>query len=268
MEKMILSKLKIDKRSATFILLNKELCNRIIKETPIKIKEFSKETGISKATIYNLIKKNLISSFRNKNTQGATVFIFKEDIEYYSNMLYNNAYYTNRIIDETIGLYLNIADSYLNERDLYIIRNILKGDSYNKLSESLNITRERIRQLFNRGIRKLRMHKHLLLNIDELRDEYNFLKYEIKHLKAKRILLSKDNIKDKITIDKVKGYKKIVDLDLSARTLHCLNAADIEYVYQIVQHSRNDLLRYRNFGKKSLIEIEDYLESVDLNFKQ
>lgn len=59
---------------------------------------------------------------------------------------------------------------------------------------------------------------------------------------------------------------KLVDMDLSVRALNCLKAADVETLGELVQYNRNDLLKFRNFGKKSLTELDDLLVSLNLNF--
>ncbi|MCH2197696.1 MAG: DNA-directed RNA polymerase subunit alpha [Flavobacteriales bacterium] len=59
---------------------------------------------------------------------------------------------------------------------------------------------------------------------------------------------------------------KLVDMDLSVRALNCLKAADIESLGDLVSYNKNDLLKFRNFGKKSLTELEDLVESKGLSF--
>ncbi|MDI9535568.1 MAG: DNA-directed RNA polymerase subunit alpha [Bacteroidota bacterium] len=59
---------------------------------------------------------------------------------------------------------------------------------------------------------------------------------------------------------------KLVDLDLSVRALNCLKAAEIDNLGDLVQFNRTDLLKFRNFGKKSLTELENLLEMKNLNF--
>ncbi|RNC67088.1 DNA-directed RNA polymerase subunit alpha [Proteiniphilum sp. X52] len=60
--------------------------------------------------------------------------------------------------------------------------------------------------------------------------------------------------------------RKLSDLNLSVRALNCLKAADVETLGQLVSHNKNDLLKFRNFGKKSLTELEELLNSLKLNF--
>jgi DNA-directed RNA polymerase subunit alpha len=59
---------------------------------------------------------------------------------------------------------------------------------------------------------------------------------------------------------------KLVDLDLSVRALNCLKAADVESLGDLVQFNKNDLLKFRNFGKKSLTELEELVKSKGLEF--
>jgi DNA-directed RNA polymerase subunit alpha len=59
---------------------------------------------------------------------------------------------------------------------------------------------------------------------------------------------------------------KLVDMDLSVRALNCLKAADVETLGDLVQFNKNDLLKFRNFGKKSLTELEDLVKTKGLEF--
>lgn len=59
---------------------------------------------------------------------------------------------------------------------------------------------------------------------------------------------------------------KLSDQDLSVRALNCLKAAEVETVGDLVRFNRNDLLKFRNFGKKSLFELDDLLATLNLHF--
>ena len=60
--------------------------------------------------------------------------------------------------------------------------------------------------------------------------------------------------------------QRLVDMDLSVRALNCLKAADVETLGELVQFNKNDLLKFRNFGKKSLTELDELLENLNLTF--
>lgn len=59
---------------------------------------------------------------------------------------------------------------------------------------------------------------------------------------------------------------KLVDMDLSVRALNCLRSADVNTLGELVVYNKNDLLKFRNFGKKSLTELDELLAGLNLNF--
>ena len=59
---------------------------------------------------------------------------------------------------------------------------------------------------------------------------------------------------------------KLVDMDLSVRALNCLKAAEVETLGELVAFNKADLLKFRNFGKKSLSELEELLATLNLHF--
>jgi DNA-directed RNA polymerase subunit alpha len=59
---------------------------------------------------------------------------------------------------------------------------------------------------------------------------------------------------------------KLVDMDLSVRALNCLKAAEVETLGELVSFNKNDLMKFRNFGKKSLIELDELVANKNLNF--
>jgi DNA-directed RNA polymerase subunit alpha len=59
---------------------------------------------------------------------------------------------------------------------------------------------------------------------------------------------------------------KLADMDLSVRALNCLKAADVETLGELVHYNKNDLLKFRNFGKKSLTELDELLDGLHLSF--
>ncbi len=59
---------------------------------------------------------------------------------------------------------------------------------------------------------------------------------------------------------------KLVDMQLSVRALNCLKSAEVESLGDLVKYNKTDLLKFRNFGKKSLSELEELLSTNGLNF--
>jgi DNA-directed RNA polymerase subunit alpha len=59
---------------------------------------------------------------------------------------------------------------------------------------------------------------------------------------------------------------RLVDMDLSVRALNCLKAADVDTLGELVAYNKSDLLKFRNFGKKSLTELDELVENKGLSF--
>lgn len=60
--------------------------------------------------------------------------------------------------------------------------------------------------------------------------------------------------------------KRLVDMELSVRALNCLKSADVDTLGELVSYHKSDLLKFRNFGKKSLTELEELIDSKGLSF--
>ncbi len=74
-----------------------------------------------------------------------------------------------------------------------------------------------------------------------------------------------DNYDEKILHIRRLLKTKLADLDISVRALNCLKAAELETLEELVPYTKNELLKFRNFGKKSLIELDEFLRSKDLH---
>ena len=59
---------------------------------------------------------------------------------------------------------------------------------------------------------------------------------------------------------------KLIDMDLSVRALNCLKAAEVETLRDLVSFNKADLMKFRNFGKKSLIELDELVANKGLVF--
>ena len=87
-----------------------------------------------------------------------------------------------------------------------------------------------------------------------------------------RITLEADEIAQTETYDEESLHMrqllktKLVDMDLSVRALNCLKAAEVDTLGDLVSFNKNDLMKFRNFGKKSLTELEELVIAKGLNF--
>ncbi len=87
-----------------------------------------------------------------------------------------------------------------------------------------------------------------------------------------RITLEADEIAQTETYDEESLHMrqllktKLIDMDLSVRALNCLKAAEVETLGDLVSYNKNDLMKFRNFGKKSLTELEELVVLKGLSF--
>jgi DNA-directed RNA polymerase subunit alpha len=87
-----------------------------------------------------------------------------------------------------------------------------------------------------------------------------------------RITLEADEIAQTETYDEESLHMrqllktKLIDMDLSVRALNCLKAAEVDTLGDLVSYNKNDLMKFRNFGKKSLTELEELVDVKGLSF--
>jgi DNA-directed RNA polymerase subunit alpha len=87
-----------------------------------------------------------------------------------------------------------------------------------------------------------------------------------------RITLEADEIAETETYDEESLHMrqllktKLIDMDLSVRALNCLKAAEVDTLGDLVSFNKSDLMKFRNFGKKSLTELEELVVAKGLNF--
>jgi len=107
---------------------------------------------------------------------------------------------------------------------------------------------------------------------DALKEAAKILTHHIMLFSDEKITLEKEENKENEEFDEEVLHMrqllktKLVDMDLSVRALNCLKAADVDTLGELVQYNKNDLLKFRKFGKKSLTELDELLVNYNLNF--
>lgn len=107
---------------------------------------------------------------------------------------------------------------------------------------------------------------------DALKEAAKILIYHFMLFSDEKITLdSEDKLTDEEFDEEILHMRqllktKLIDLDLSVRALNCLKAAEVDNLGELVTFNKNDLLKFRNFGKKSLTELEELLNSMGLSF--
>ena len=107
---------------------------------------------------------------------------------------------------------------------------------------------------------------------DALTDAARILIHHFMLFSDERITLEADEIAKTETYDEESLHMrqllktKLIDMDLSVRALNCLKAAEVDTLGDLVSFNKNDLMKFRNFGKKSLTELEELVMQKDLSF--
>lgn len=189
------------------------------------------------------------------------------------------AYLLNEIFSAIIEA---SGDDVLKEREKTILTMLLEGKDVEFVAEEYGLTRSRIMQIVSHAVRKLATVK----TFSELRREYKQLVFDnanfqnvIEALQNRIKKLERINNIDTAPVseyDYLLGDKggtftalmntPVYDLDISVRSLNCLKGADVNTLYDLVKCNKNDLMKFRNFGKKSLTELGNLLESLHLHF--
>lgn len=160
-------------------------------------------------------------------------------------------------------------DTPLTERERIILRQSISGQSFDELQAVFGVSKERIRQIAG----KLRWQlRHLQDSLRQARDSRVALEKENTELRRRVAELESSRAAEKTdsgaSLLESGGYTldtRLEDCRLSFRTLNCCRSADVRTIRDLVQLDKSDLLRWRNFGKKSLREIFEFLDSLGLS---
>lgn len=191
---------------------------------------------------------------------------------------YMRASFTNwNRYKELIRTNINIiAKNLLNEREKDIINDILECKDPDYLQDKYQITRERIRQIIERCLRKLCKFKFDVNEIDsvkqqnaKLAEENEALRNTIKEIKGNAEKSLSSDRQSKL-LERAETYPynlHIRDLFLSVRCYNCLKSTEkIFTVNDIVNMKKTDLMKIRNFGKTSLKELERTIQKLNIEW--
>ena len=285
----------------------------------IQVQEAAERTGVTKQTIRNWIAKGILPAKKISGTNYLDADMLdeltkeiqdveetrrklEEEREFYHNEskvyrtmiddIYNDKK-TYRYLSICVnrGIRTEFFDTMirllevigiLNQREGAVLLDILHGETYEVVGERFGLTRERIRQIAEKAIRRSRDLTTIQERLDlvtKYEEDITMLKSDNKRL---RELVRKQDEEDKWKSEmseeeRIKYIKehdemckllstRLVDCDLTVRSLNCLMAGDVETIGDLARIKPQDLLKFRNFGKKSLVELRDLLDAHDLSF--
>jgi hypothetical protein len=139
------------------------------------------------------------------------------------------------------------------ERESEIVYRVLIGQRLKQIGEEMDLSEGRVREIWHKALFRWSNYQTLL---QQREDEIVGLKEEINRLKAQ---LGK-------AVDQDLLATRLGDLDLSVRALNSLKEAEIETVADLVRLQKTDLLKYKNFSKRAIVELSEWLEQHGLSF--
>lgn len=242
----------------------------------------------------------IISIAKTKLQKKQSMKEFNEDVEGYLEYpetlllqlditpeLYEN-YYNEIVRNFETNFEKAIENSNLTEKEVYCLKSYYKDlKVFESIGKSLNLTRGRVRQIINKAIYKLKRSKELLIQgkdkfelisikekekiIKEFKEKisYDFvLEWLSNHEITQELLNISNKILEANKSQNIEEYTTIEELKLSQRSYNCLKRANIYNVRELISKTKEDLLNIRNFGQKSIKEIELKLKEMGLTLKK
>lgn len=171
---------------------------------------------------------------------------------------------------EGLKRYADMDDFDLSSRELEFVWDALQGKTFEEIGKAQHLTRERTRQIWYKALRKFAHVKgafyHLNSEISDLKVLLKKKNDEIAHLhsiiEGKTITVSEETWKTSKILAKLMS-----DFPLSMRCQNVLRVAEIDTLRDLLRYRRAELIKFRNFGKKSLTELDELLEENGLTWE-
>ena len=149
-------------------------------------------------------------------------------------------------------------------REKKIMQAFFNGEMISNIAEEFELSSERVRQIVIKAIRKF---NYAIEELADLKQENNSLKEEIKNVKMK--LIMQEGEKEEEQSEEVPPSVfsiRLVNCDLPVRILNVTKAADIDTIGDLVQYSKFEMAKFRNFGKKSLMQLDGFIHEMGLEW--
>lgn len=263
--------------------------------TFIPASEAAEMAGVSTQTIRNLCKAKTIRFQRREHF----FYPCKEDIEKYAqaiseinqierdiedykkdiNKTYEQLRDTKKEVQERLDdmnmfpeqiqnithLLARIVSRYSNnltDREAEIVLLILQGKTLTEVGKKFNLSRERIRQIWEKAVYKISNFPTELQQKDESIADMSRTIHDLEDRLIEQGIETTPYSRTKLL------EKPIRECDFSFRVMNCLQAAEINTVGDLIQYPRASLRRFRNFGQKGLQELDEWLVAHGLGRKE
>ncbi|MFL5763585.1 MAG: DNA-directed RNA polymerase subunit alpha C-terminal domain-containing protein [Bacteroidia bacterium] len=167
---------------------------------------------------------------------------------------------------DLIAVLISVGKGTLTNREYEIMEGVLVNQkTFGDLAEELLLTRSRVKTIFENAVKRL---NHLYTGIHRRVTAFDKMEKELAELKNKLTQIEGQIAKQNAIPAELKKLLStpIDDLGFSKRLFGVCVASDIRTVRDLVKHSRRDFIQKRNFGGKTMRELEDFFESNELSF--
>lgn len=148
-------------------------------------------------------------------------------------------------------------------REKKIMQAFFNGDRISNIAEEFELSRERVRQIVIKAVRKF---NYAIEELADLKQENNSLKEEIKNVKMQ--LIMQEGEKEELSEDVPPSVFSIrlVSCNLPVRVLNVTKTAGIDTIGDLVQYSKFEMFKFRNFGKRSLMQLDEFIHEMGLEW--
>ena len=183
----------------------------------------------------------------------------------------------SRLVRMFYSMVDGVGNEIMTERERVILKKFLDGSEFEAIGDDFGLTRERVRQIVEKAMRKLgslEPYGDVVSRCNALDDENRLIKatlkrqeselaelrYKPNHQTGEEKALGALSETDRLVVEQLNT--RLVDMNLTVRALNCLKSVDMETFGDLVKCDKTTLLKCRNFGKKSLGELDDLLDAV------
>lgn len=198
-------------------------------------------------------QKELLASERKVNTK---IQMLMHDALNVSSFSYDK-------IGSSLCMLLELTAQY-GLREKKIMQAFFNGDRISDIADNFELSRERVRQIVIKAIRKF---NYAIEEFVDLKMENNSLKEEIKNVKMQFIMQEGEKEEEQSEDVPPSLFSiRLVNCNLPVRVLNVTKAADIDTIGDLVQYSKLDMIKFRNFGKKSLMQLDEFIHEMGLEW--
>lgn len=179
---------------------------------------------------------------------------------------------------EIVSAMVHVCCDTMTDRERDIIEDVLNCKPIEDIADYYLLSCTRVRMIIQKCIRKMKLYPvRVAKEIDkakmktaQFRDENDKLKMQLQAMLANKNA-DVDNIQNMDTLDRFRMCAPfnipLSEVYLSVRAFNCLKAADINTLGELVSFKRTELMKFRNFGRKSLCEIDMMLDRYKLDYE-